>query len=124
MERQTYRELKQTQQPDRVRPGRQLAIIRGTRTREKGFIFARSVGLTPREEYFVHVSGVGDERLFESLQEGDGISLRVNVTTKGIRGFDVQRATEIEQGVIDNLIDAEMMGGGDGSGEEEGRGNR
>jgi len=92
---------------------RYLAVINGTRTRAKGFIFAKGIE-KDRAEYFVHISGVKDEWLWEALTEGDGISCEVQVTPKGLRAHAVRRATEAEQATIDDACNSE----------EENRGNR
>ena len=78
------------------RAGRHLAVIVRISTREKGFIFARSLEAeNPEEEYFLHISAV-PVGLWPELQEGDAVTCKVADTSKGARGYDVERATGAE----------------------------
>jgi cold shock CspA family protein len=55
-------------------------------TREKGFIFAQLAETA--EECFVHKSTVPPE-LWHDLKPGDGITCKVQETSKGLRGYEV-----------------------------------
>lgn len=79
---------------EQQRPGRALAVIVRTTTREKGYIFARNI--VSDEEYFLHLSGMTPQ-LWTNLQDGDAITCRVSETSKGLRGHDVERATLAEE---------------------------
>lgn len=75
-------------------PGRLLAAIVRVDTREKGYIFARIIG--SNEECFLHKSGIPPE-LWGDLEPGQVITCKVSGTSKGLRGYDVARATVEEE---------------------------
>jgi len=78
------------------RPGRQLGVF-SRRVDERGFSFLRD---GRGEEYFAHLTGYDDPADFTGLTAGEGVSFRVRETTKGLRAFDIRRATAQEQEVI------------------------
>jgi len=79
---------------EQFRHGRTLGVLVRDSTRDLGYMFARNV--ESDEEYFCHVSGCAPD-LWEALGHGDAITFKVSETSKGLRAFDLRRATQAEE---------------------------
>lgn len=88
------------------RPGRSLGVVRQDHGRDKGFVFLEG---TDGAEYFAHISAF-EKAHWDELVVGDAVSFSVTETTKGLRAYKIQPATEAERVEIDA--------------QEENRGNR
>lgn len=88
------------------RRGRTLGVIVRTETRDRGYVFIKD---GTNVEYFAHKSAFVAGG-FDGVEAGDPVSFRVTETTKGLRAFDIVRATEEERAQI--------------NAQEENRGNR
>lgn len=78
-------------------PGRTVGKVIAVQTRDKGFIFLQ--GLDGRE-CFAHRSTFRQPELFDAIEIGAMVSFKIGVTSKGLRAFEIEPATETEEEIL------------------------